>query len=107
MAHKIDTVTARAKLKGRREPYWQRISKGFHVGFRKMSGNPSGTWVLRHVGGNGNEIEHSLGTLDRYPDHRRFDQAVVFAREWLARDAADFASTTSPVHTVMMPVMRM
>jgi integrase len=101
MAHKIDTVTARAKLKGRREPYWQRISKGFHVGFRKMSGSSSGTWVLRHLGENGHEIEHSLGTLDGCPDHRRFDQAVVSAREWLARDASDVERTNSPVFTVM------
>jgi hypothetical protein len=98
---KIDTVTARAKLKGRREPYWQRISKGFHVGFRKMSGSSSGTWVLRHLGENGHEIEHSLGTLDGCPDHRRFDQAVVSAREWLARDASDVERTNSPVFTVM------
>jgi hypothetical protein len=85
MGHKIDTVTARNKLKVRREPYWERISKGFHIGFRKMSDNSSGTWLLRHVGTNGREVEHSLGTLDDCADHRRFDQAIESARSWFAQ----------------------
>lgn len=101
MAHKIDTVTARARLKVRREPYWQRISKGFHVGFRKMSGSSGGTWLLRHAGADSKETEHSLGMLDGCPDHRRFDEAVELAREWVARTASDVSEASRPVHTVM------
>jgi len=101
MGHKIDTVTARARLKVRREPYWQRISKGFHVGFRKMSGTTTGSWSLRHAGENGNEIEHSLGKLEDCPDHRRFDHAVELAREWLARSESGVVDTSQPIYTVM------
>ena len=101
MVHKIDTVTARTKLKMRREPYWQRISKGFHVGFRKMSANSVGTWLVRHAAENHNDIEQSLGTLEDCPDHRRFDRAVELAREWLARSTSDAAGTQPPSYTVM------
>lgn len=101
MGHKIDTVTARAKLKVRREPYWQRISKGFHVGFRKMSGSSAGSWLLRHAREDGNETEHSLGKLEDGPDHGRFDRAVELAREWLARSDSDVAETSQLVYTVM------
>jgi integrase len=101
MGHKIDTVTARSKLRARREPYWQRIRKGFHVGFRKMSGSSSGTWLVRHVGEGGLEVEHSLGTLGEYPDHGRFDEAVERAREWVTRGGPDLASTSHSTPTVM------
>jgi integrase len=101
MGYKIETVTARARLKVRREPYWQRISKGFYVGFRKMSGSSVGIWLLRGVGENGKEVEHSLDTLEGCPDHRRFDHAVELAREWLARSATDVADTYQPTYTVM------
>jgi integrase len=80
MAHKIDTVSARSKLKLRREPFWQRISKGFHVGFRKMSNTSNGIWLFRHIDTNGVERERTLGVLDQWPPHERFDQAVVLAR---------------------------
>lgn len=101
MSHKIDTVTARTRLKARREPYWQRVSKGFHVGFRKMSSSSQGTWLLRHVGENGRETEHSLGTLEEFPDHRRFDEAVESARGWLSRDVTDVASQNQSTPTVI------
>jgi site-specific recombinase XerD len=104
MANKIDTVTARNKLKIRREPYWQRISKGFFIGFRKMSDSSSGTWLLRNCGENGHEIERSLGTLDDYPQHGRFDKAVDSAREWLAnatRPPQEVVEVSQKVPTVM------
>lgn len=85
MTNKIDTVTARNKLTIRREPYWHRISKGFYVGFRKMTDGSGGTWLLRHRAESGDEIESSLGTLDQYKAHERFDKAVDAARDWLAR----------------------
>ena len=43
MATTISTVTARDKLKVRREPYWSRISSGCQLGYRKMSATTAGT----------------------------------------------------------------
>ena len=101
MPNKIDTVTARNKLKTRREPYWHRISKGFYVGFRKMSDSSSGTWLLRHRDETGNEVESSLGTLDEYMHHERFDRAVAAAREWFSRAATGDAGAIHQPTTVL------
>ncbi len=91
MANRIDTVTARNKLKTQREPYWHRISKGCYVGFRKMSDSSSGTWRVRYRDAAGNQLAGSLGTLDEFPAHERFDQAVEAAREWFSRAALGVA----------------
>jgi len=83
MAIKIDTVSARDKLKPRRDPFWQRIIKGGYVGFRKMSANTSGTWLVRYRTENdGQQHMQPLGTLDEFPPNERFDRAVILARAW-------------------------
>lgn len=84
MATKIDTVTARSKLEVQREPYWHRISKGCYVGYRKMSNDFAGTWRVRFRNEDGAQAGTSLGTLEEYPHHERFDKAVIAAREWIS-----------------------
>lgn len=88
MADKIDTVTARDKLKPRRGQYWHRDSKGCFVGYRKMTAAGGGTWwARRRDDDTGKQVEHSLGNLDQHPDHERFDRATAAAREWFAHIA--------------------
>jgi integrase len=82
MATKIDTVSARQKLKPRREQYWHRISKGCYVGVRKMTPGSAGSWWARYRDDNGVQEARSIGPLSEYPDHQRFDAAVKAAREW-------------------------
>lgn len=83
MAWKIDTVSARAKLPPRRQPYWQRDSKGNYIGYRRMTVDSAGTWWARHRDeASGKQVEHALGDLDEVPDHQRFDRATAAAREW-------------------------
>ena len=80
MSHTINTVAARAKLKPRREPYWHRISKGFYLGFRKMTATSAGTWVLRTTSdGNTKDTYKTLGDYPELPDHQRFDAAMTEA----------------------------
>ena len=80
----ITTVTARNKLRPQREPYWQRVSTGFYVGYRKMSTATSGTWVLRMTDKEtGKYVKKTLGALDTFPDHQRFDEAMRAAQDWL------------------------
>jgi hypothetical protein len=86
MGNRIDTVTARNKLKPRRELYWHRISKGFFVGYRKMSEGSDGVWLFRQYSSDSRDPQRTLGSLTRFPNHERFDQAVAQARQLVADD---------------------
>jgi integrase len=83
MVTKIDSVTARDKLKIRREPYWHRIEKGAFLGYRKMSDGSDGTWVTRMVDEtSGKQNYHSLGDFSEVANNKRFDAAQKEARAW-------------------------
>jgi hypothetical protein len=83
MATKIDTVEARSKLKPRAAPYWQRISAGCHVGFRRMSVGSIGTWIAQaYDGATRKQTRRSLGSLDTFPPNQRFDEARKRAEGW-------------------------
>jgi integrase len=65
----------RDQLLPRREPYWQRLSEGAYLGFRR---GPD-TWLIRLRGRDGNQQYSSLGAgLD-------FDEAKKQAEAWLAQ----------------------
>lgn len=82
MSHAVNTVSARSKLKPRREPYWHRVSKGFYLGFRKMTATSGGTWVLRTTSvDNAKDTYKSLGEYSELPDHQRFDAAMAEAQK--------------------------
>jgi site-specific recombinase XerD len=76
MADRIDTVDARDKLKPRRAPYWQRLSTGCHLGFRKMAAGSAGTWLAQtYDGATRKQTRKSLGAFDGLPPGQRFDAA--------------------------------
>lgn len=80
MATKIDTVSARSRLKPRREPYWQRVSKGNYLGFRKATGADGGSWIARAFDdGTRKQTYHALGDFARLADHLRYDAAMKAA----------------------------
>jgi len=82
MATKIDTVTARDKLKNRREPYWHKVSAGCFIGYRKMTAG-AGTWIARSLDSDtGKQNYHALGDFSEIPDHLRFDAAQKAASSW-------------------------
>jgi len=82
MTVKIDTVSARDKLKPRREQYWHKISKGCFLGYRKMTTDSPGTWWARYRNDDGKQVGHSIGELDDLPQNERFDKAAELARDW-------------------------
>ena len=95
---KLDTRSARAKLKARREPYWRSISEGVAIGFRK--GAKGGTWIARHYTPEHGRRFRALGTADDVANADgehvlSFAQAQAVARRWFAqlarqdRDAGD------------------
>lgn len=83
MATSIDTVSARSKLKPRREPYWHKVSKGNYVGYRKMTATSVGSWSARAMDeASGKEVFKALGEFEEFPEHQRFDKATAAARAW-------------------------
>lgn len=84
MSVKIDTVSAREKLKPRREPYWHRLAQFKYLGYRKMTPGLAGTWLVRIQSDDGKKTSKSLGAFLDIPDHQRFDAANKAARDLVA-----------------------
>lgn len=85
MAHRIDTVDARSKLKARPAPYWAKLSTGAHVGFRKMSASSDGTWLAQSYDAESRkQTRRSLGSFEALPAHQRYDAAKKAAEAWFA-----------------------
>lgn len=83
MTTKLDTVSARNRLKPRREPYWHRISHGNYIGFRKMTPDTPGSWVARALdNATAKRVFKAIGDFDNLPAHERYDAAVKAAHEW-------------------------
>lgn len=96
MAHKIDTVSAREKLPNRHDPYWVRIAKGCYLGFRKKTANSPGVWQARCTLPDGQRPQTTLGALEEYRPHERFDYAVAAARRWFEECRHPTALTAGP-----------
>jgi hypothetical protein len=71
---KLDTRSARSKLEARREPNWQKISKGCFIGYRRAM--DSGTWIARLRDETGRQHYRALGAAD---DIRDADGLTVFS----------------------------
>lgn len=72
---KIDTQAKRLRLAIRREPYWEQISKGKYIGFRRTLGG--GSWVARLRDDDNKQKYHALGSDHDYSD------ALKAAMTWL------------------------
>ena len=85
MAHRIDTVDARSRLKPRRAPYWAKLSLSSHLGFRKMTPASEGTWIAQSYDSEaGKQTRRSLGSFADLPAHQRYDAAKKAAELWFA-----------------------
>jgi hypothetical protein len=63
---KLDTRSARVKCEIRREPHWQKISKGCFIGYRRIA--DGGTWVARMRDSGGRQHYEALGAADDIRD---------------------------------------
>lgn len=81
MAVHLDRVDARNRLKPRRDPYWQRLTQGRHIGFRRLTTASPGTWLARLYDGEGYEYQ-PLGDFASLPEKERFDAAKKDAEKW-------------------------
>jgi integrase len=78
----LEARSNRLKLPARREPYWQRISKGCHLGYRRLA-DGNGTWIARYRPELGARTYQSLGAADDFTtDDLNFAQAQEKARDF-------------------------
>ena len=83
MATRIDTVEARSRLKVRPAPYWQRLTAGRHIGFRRMSATTDGTWLCQSYDPeDSKQTRRSLGDFAHLPPSQRYDAAKSEAELW-------------------------
>ncbi len=98
---KLSRVVDREKLKPRRDPYWEKISSGCFLGFRKMSASSSGSWSARFYDEHSNkQVYKTLGDFSELAPSERFDEAQSAAREWfkhLGKGGASEALTVKEV----------
>lgn len=79
--HALKTVTDRAALKPRHDPYWHALGTGRFVGIRKTDGGI--VWKAYHYdGGTKRRRFETLGDFAAVPDAKRFDAAVEAAQAW-------------------------
>jgi site-specific recombinase XerD len=93
MGKRLDRVDVRGRLELRRDPYWQRISEGRYIGFRKMTKGSEGTWLAR-VYVDCKYAHRSLGDFSELPDGDRYDAALREANKWF--DHLDLGGSTKP-----------
>lgn len=82
MADSIKSKTARARLRPRREPYWERIAAGQHVGYRRLP-QGEGSWIARYRDPQTEQRAiRSFGAIADTEDRGAFDRACEQARAW-------------------------
>jgi integrase len=86
---KLDTPTARARLKRGRQAHWQALAPGAHIGWQRWPEDPQGRWLLRRYIGSGNYKVLEIGAADDSSaadgrDVLDFAQAQAAARALLA-----------------------
>jgi integrase len=63
---KLDSPTARARLKKGRQAHWEPLQPKIHLGYQRWKGDPAGRWILRRYLGEGNK--YRVTSLDCIAD---------------------------------------
>jgi integrase len=97
---KLDTRTARSRLGERREPYWQVLSAGCAIGYRR--GAKGGTWIAKFRGEDGTRHYEAIGAADDARDADGLSalshgQAQAKARAWFAAKVREQAGDLAPL----------
>ncbi len=80
---RLDRVDSRKRLELRREPHWQRLGEGRHLGFRRMTAESPGSWIARAKVGD-KYHQHPLGDFVELDPRQKFDRAKAAAEAWFA-----------------------
>ena len=100
---RLETRTARGRLKARHDPYWRGIEGGRHVGYRK--GKKRSSWIARLLSDDGKYKKKVLGLADDIEDADGdkildWSQAQTAAREWFKSASTNGVSAPDPGYTV-------
>jgi len=87
MALSLNRVDQRLKLAVRRDPYWQRLTSGQFIGFRRISTDTPGTWLARFYDGQ-RYHSHPLGDFADLAEKDRYDAAMSVAMPWFRHKSA-------------------
>lgn len=88
MATDISKSTQREALPVKDTPYWQRVSRGCAIGFRRRSASLPGWWMARYWDPVADKLHYqAIGTLEELPPADRFDEARRRAEDWFRRVA--------------------
>ena len=92
----LDTRAARAKLTFRREPYWQKLSEGCYVGYRRLT--QFGTWIARmRDAATGRQHYQALGPADDIMDAEpgvrvlSFSEAQALGRQFFKQKGLELS----------------
>lgn len=87
---RIDSKTARVKLKPRAKPYWTNLDRGFAIGYRKNK-TGGGSWIVRRFA-NGCYTETGIGLADDVqPADGKHVLTFTDARKMAARAESDLS----------------
>lgn len=91
---KLDTRSARLRLKTGGEPYWTMLARGEALGYYRPADGGAGTWRARVLQAGGGHRKAAIGMADDYADADgqevlNFAQAQAKAREWFDRARLD------------------
>ncbi len=83
MAHRIDTVEGRSNLKPRAPTYWQKLSNGCHLGFRKLTASSAGSWMAQaYDPETKKQTRRTLGVFENITPNLQFNAAKKAAESW-------------------------
>lgn len=96
----IKTVSGRVALRPRHAPYWDMISRGAYLGYRKTGKTGPGAWVARWREESGKQSLHSLGALADVVDSDRYSAAKQRAEEWFRHKGLGGSSEVKTVRDI-------
>jgi hypothetical protein len=66
---RLESLTARSRLKSGRQPHWQALVEGkVHLGWQRWKGESAGRWILRRYIGDRKYRVTTLGLADDAPE---------------------------------------
>jgi integrase len=88
---KLDSFTARSKLKKGRQPHWEALHAGTHLGYQRQKGTTFGRWLLRRYLGQGNKYRVTpLGLVD---DAQKADGVKILSHDQAEAKARAMVAT--------------